>query len=142
MYKFDPKKDAATALIEVLPHRFVDIYTVKLDEPELDGKGNPNLREHQLYLGVKDEMQKDGKMRGVWDSEHTGRMWVTPEIANELTVAVGEDAKHNIPPIAALRKSRSVEVALGLNPREYTGLGDKDPVGPSPEKKARRQVEE
>ena len=86
--------------------------------------GEKDLKKHRLNLTIVEKMTNDGKIHRVWDGKAEGRLWVTPEIANELCVAaIGRAKAPDIPSVARVIGSRSREDALGKDPRTETDIG-------------------
>jgi len=117
MYRFNPAKEAATVQIEVLPSRYVVIET---EEPD------NSVKRHHLFVNKVEKVRPDGKKVLAWDATETGRMWVPPRISEQLTISEGADVSMNLPPIAKVIGSRSVEEARGKKkPRELGGESQK-----------------
>ena len=94
---YDFKDADAVVLIEVLPHRYVRM--------KIDGK------QRTIAQVRTTEVRPDGKSVVKWDKE-SGRVWVTSEVADQLTATDGEyniGEGQNIPanPIAKVIKTRT-----------------------------------
>lgn len=121
-YRFDPKEEPATMLIQVNPYRYVSIAS----SIEKDKRGN-FIDDGKMYHPVKKvKMGSDGKNRIVWDYETEGEVWVPPRIGNNLIVSAD-----GAEPVAKMVATRTEEQANdGIDPRTIA------------KKKSRRKVTE
>jgi len=109
-YRFDPKEEAPTMLIQIQPHRYVTISS----SVEVNKKGD-FVDEGTNYAPTKkQEVGSDGKIRIVWDFETSAEVWVPPRIANRLIQSIDKTR-----PIAKLIATRTNEEAdVGTDPRK------------------------
>jgi len=130
-YTFDPEKEKPTVLIEILPYRYVRI----------------NGKVHHLVKEVV--LDPQGRRVRKFVPRDTGRVWVPPRIAKELTTVQSPgDRRVEGGPIARIIKTGEVGEAEDVEGKEAEVVeeatveeAETSPKPPKPRRRRRAAVE-